>query len=94
LDLPTTGKLVLSLSAVIPSANVYDDQKYQNLVEHLPCTVQYVVADAEYNDWKLYDFSRYHEIICCPSKAIPSYERRKTRIDFILQIQERLEDMP
>jgi hypothetical protein len=42
----STGKLVVPLSARISTANVYDNQEYQNLVEHLPGTVRYVVADA------------------------------------------------
>ncbi|MDH2906581.1 MAG: transposase [Candidatus Nitrosotalea sp.] len=63
----STGKLVVPLSARISTANVYDNQEYQNLMEHLPSTVQYIVADAGYDDWKLYDYSRYHGIrLVCP----------------------------
>lgn len=63
----STGKLSVPLSASITPANVYDNQEYQNMVEHLPGTAQYVVADAGYDDWKLYDYSRYHRIrLVCP----------------------------
>ncbi|MDE1841574.1 MAG: transposase [Thaumarchaeota archaeon] len=54
----STGRLVVPLSAGITPANVYDNQEYQNLVEHLPCTVRYVVADMGYDDQKLYDHTR------------------------------------
>ena len=63
----STGKLAVPLSACISTANVYDNQEYQNLVEHLPDTIQYVVADAGYDGHKLYDYSRYRGIrLICP----------------------------
>ncbi|MHB8547060.1 MAG: transposase [Nitrosotalea sp.] len=51
------GKLVVPLSVYISTANVYDNPEYQSLAEHLPGTMQYVVADAGYDDHKLYDYS-------------------------------------
>jgi hypothetical protein len=63
----SAGKMVVPLSACITSANVYDNQKYQDLVEHLLDTVRYVVADAGYDDQNLYDYSRYRGIrLVCP----------------------------
>ncbi len=63
----STGPLVVPLSAGITPANVYDNQMYQDLIGCLPDTVQYVVADAGYDDHKLYDYSRYRGIrLVCP----------------------------
>jgi hypothetical protein len=40
---------------------------YQYLTEQLPNTVQYVVADAGYDDWKLYDYTRQRGArLVCP----------------------------
>lgn len=54
----TTGNVIVPLSACISTANVQDNMVYQNLVERLPAAVRYVVADAGYEDYKLYDYSR------------------------------------
>jgi hypothetical protein len=54
----STGKLIVPLSASITPANVYDNQMYQELTGHLPDGIQYVAADAGYDDWKLYDYTR------------------------------------
>ncbi|MHB8602516.1 MAG: transposase [Nitrosotalea sp.] len=63
----STGNLVVSLSACITPANVYDNQMYANLIESLPGGIQYVVADAGYDDHNLYDYSRYRGIrLVCP----------------------------
>jgi hypothetical protein len=63
----STGKLVVPLSAGITTANVYDNQMYANLIESLPDDIQYIVADAGYDDWKLYDCSRYRGMrLVCP----------------------------
>jgi hypothetical protein len=84
----------MPLSAGITPANVYDNQMYQDLTGHLPGMAQYVVADAGYDDQKLYDFSRYRGIrLVCLAKTVPSYKRQETGIDLILQIQERSEDI-
>jgi hypothetical protein len=48
-------------------ANVYDNQMYQNLIGHLPGIVQYVMADAGYDDWKLYYYTRQRGArLVCP----------------------------
>ena len=63
----STGKLVVPLSAGMTPANVYDNQMYQELVEDLSDGIRYVVADAGYDDHKLYDYSRYRGIrLVCP----------------------------
>jgi IS5 family transposase len=54
----TTGDVIVPLSACISPANVQDNKMYQDLVEGLPDTVRYIVADAGYEDYKLYDYSR------------------------------------
>lgn len=54
----STGKLLVPLSAGITPANVYDNQMYQELTGQLPDGIQYIVADAGYDDWKLYDYTR------------------------------------
>jgi hypothetical protein len=62
----STGKLVLPLSADVSCANVHDAQMYRGVIESLPDTVQYVVADAGYDDQTLYDFThqRGARLIC------------------------------
>ena len=63
----TTGSLVVPLSAAVTSANVYDNQLYHNIIEHLPDGIRYVVADAGYDDWKLYDYTRQRGArLVCP----------------------------
>jgi IS5 family transposase len=63
----STGKMVVPLSACITTANVYDNQMYANLIESLPDDIQYVVADAGYDDHNLYDYSRYRGMrLVCP----------------------------
>ncbi|MGI0068674.1 MAG: transposase, partial [Nitrosopumilaceae archaeon] len=63
----STGSLVVPLSADITTANVCDNQMYHDLIEQLPDGIQYVVADAGYDDHKLYDYSRYRGIrLVCP----------------------------
>jgi hypothetical protein len=63
----STGKLVVPLSAGITTANIPDNAAYHNLVEPLPGSVLYVVADLGYHDHKLYDYSRYRGIqLVCP----------------------------
>ncbi|MGI0065790.1 MAG: transposase, partial [Nitrosotalea sp.] len=70
----STGSLVVPLSAGMTSANVYDNQVYQELIGQLS-DIRYVVADAGYDDQKLYDFSRYRGIrLVCP---IRKYRRTK-----------------
>jgi Transposase DDE domain len=59
----STGKLVVPLSACVTTANVYDNQMYCELAGQLPEGIQYIVADAGYDDQKLYDYSRYCRII-------------------------------
>lgn len=58
----STGKLVVPLSACTSTANIPDNTVYQNLVEKLPDTVRHIVADAGYEDYKLYDYSRQRGI--------------------------------
>ncbi len=58
----TTGDVIVPLSASISTANVPDNKKYQEIVEPLPGIVRYIVADAGYEDYKLYDYSRQKEI--------------------------------
>jgi hypothetical protein len=63
----STGSLVVPLSAGITPANIPDNQMYQHLTEQLPNTVQYVIADAGYDDWKLYDYTRQRGArLVCP----------------------------
>ncbi|MGI0061450.1 MAG: transposase [Nitrosotalea sp.] len=63
----STGPLVVPLSAGITSANVYDNQMYQDLIGCLPDGIRYVVADEGYDDHKLYDYSRYRGArLVCP----------------------------
>jgi hypothetical protein len=63
----STGPLVVPLSACVTTANIPDNQTYRNIVEPLPCDIRYVVADAGYDDWKLYGFTRYRGIhLVCP----------------------------
>ena len=63
----STGRIIVPLSADISTANVSDNQMYQDLTGQLPGIVQYIVADAGYDDHKLYDFSRYRRIrLVCP----------------------------
>ncbi len=75
------GKLVVPLSACITPANVYDNQMYQELVEHLHA-IRYVVADAGYDDQKLYDHTRQKGArLICP---IRRYRRtRGERLEMI-----------
>ena len=58
----TTGEVIVPLSACISTANVPDNTMYKDLVEELPATVRYIVGDAGYEDYKLYDYSRYRGI--------------------------------
>lgn len=77
----STGKMVVPLSAGISTANVPDNQMYCNIVGPLP-DYRYVVADAGYDDWKLYDFTRYQGArLVCP---IRRYRHTKgSRLDLI-----------
>jgi IS5 family transposase len=62
----TTGPLVVPLSACVTPANIPDNQMYQDLTGHLP-GMQYVVADAGYDDHNLYDYSRQRGArLVCP----------------------------
>lgn len=70
----STGNLAVPLSAHITGANVYDNQAYHSLIEPLQ-NVRYVVADAGYDDHKLYDHTRQKGIrLICP---IRRYRRTK-----------------
>ena len=70
----STGNLAVPLSAHITGANVYDNQAYHSLIEPLQ-NVRYVVADAGYDDHKLYDYTRQKGIrLICP---IRWYHRTK-----------------
>ncbi|MDE1765563.1 MAG: transposase [Thaumarchaeota archaeon] len=63
----STGQMVVPLSASVTTANVYDNQVYRGLVEPLPDCIRYVVADAGYDDWKLYDYTRQRAArLVCP----------------------------
>lgn len=63
----STGNLVVPLSAGITSANMPDNQMYANLIESLPDGIQYVAADAGYDDHNLYDYSRHRGMrLVCP----------------------------
>lgn len=63
----STGRLVVPLSADVSSANVYDNQMYCTVVESLPDTIRYVVADAGYDDHRLYDYTRQRNArLICP----------------------------
>ncbi len=62
-----TGQLVVPLSACVTAANVYDNQMYKKLTGYLPDAVRYIVADAGYDDWKLYDYTRQRGArLVCP----------------------------
>lgn len=77
----STGKLVVQLSVYVTPANVYDNQTYQELVEHLHA-IRYVVADAGYDDQKLYDYTRQKGArLACPVRR---YRRtRGKRLEII-----------
>jgi hypothetical protein len=63
----TTGSIVVPLAAAVTSANVYDNQLYCTITERLPGEIRYVVADAGYDDWKLYDYTRQRGArLVCP----------------------------
>jgi hypothetical protein len=62
----STGPLVVPLSAGITPANIPDNQMYQDLTGHLT-GIRYVVADAGYDDWKLYDYTKQRGTrLVCP----------------------------
>jgi len=63
----STGPLAVPLSAGMTPANVYDNQMYRDIIEQLPDCTRYVVADAGYDDWKLYDYTRQRDArLVCP----------------------------
>jgi hypothetical protein len=63
----STGSLVVPLSACVTPANIPDNQMYQCLAEQLPDTIRYFVADAGYDDWELYDYTRQRGArLVCP----------------------------
>ena len=63
----STGKLVVPLSAGVTTANIHDSQMYQNMIKDLPDCIRYFVADAGYDDHKLYDYSRQRGArLVCP----------------------------
>ena len=71
----SAGRMVVPLSACVTPANVYDNQSYRSLIEHLPDTVRYVTADVGYDDHNLYYFTRQrHARLVCP---IRRYRRTK-----------------
>jgi len=78
----TTGSIVVPLAAAVTSANVYDNQLYHTIIEQLPYGIRYVVADAGYDDWKLYDYTRQRGArLVCP---IRRYRHTKgPRLDLI-----------
>jgi DNA-binding transcriptional LysR family regulator len=62
-------QLVVPLSADVSCANAHDTQIYRSVIESLPDTVRYVVADAGYDDQNLYDFTRQRNArLVCPIK--------------------------
>jgi hypothetical protein len=63
----STGRMVIPLSASVTTANVPDNQMYQELTGQLAGAVRYIVADAGYDDWKLYDYTiRRGARLVCP----------------------------
>jgi len=75
-----TGSRVVPLSACVTTANVYDNQVYCNIVEPLP-DCRYVVADAGYDDWKLYDFTRYRGArLVCPIRRYRHTKRERLEL--------------
>jgi hypothetical protein len=74
----STGKVIVPISAAVTSANVQDNTMYQNLVERLPSTsTRYIVGDAGYEDYKLYDYSRHRGI----KLVYPIRRYRRTNVD-------------
>jgi len=78
----STRKVVVPLSARISTANIPDNTVFQDLLEQLPDDNRYVVADAGYDDWKLYDYTRQRGArLVCP---IRRYRHTKgPRLDLI-----------
>lgn len=63
----STGQMAVPLSASVTTANVYDNQMYRDIVSPLPDCIKYIVADAGYDDWKLYDYTRQRGArLVCP----------------------------
>ncbi|MGI0007251.1 MAG: transposase [Nitrosotalea sp.] len=80
----STGPLVVPLSAGVTPANVYDNQMYQDLIGCLPDGIRYVVADAGYDDHKLYDYSRYRgaRLVCPVRRYRHTKDERLKMISF------------
>jgi hypothetical protein len=83
----STGPLVVPLSAGVTPANIPDNQMYQELIGHHP-GIQYIVADAGYDDHNLYDYSRQRgSRLVCP---IRKYRHTKgKRLELISFYQSR-----
>jgi hypothetical protein len=74
----STGDMIVPLSACVTTANVYDNQAYQDIVESLSDLIRYVVADAVYDDWKLYDFTRHRGArLVCPIRRYRHTKRER-----------------
>jgi hypothetical protein len=77
----STGKLVVPLSADVSCANVHDTQMYRGVIESLPDTVRYVVADAGYDDQNLYDFTRQRGArLVCPIRRYRHTKGERLRL--------------
>lgn len=84
----STGKLVVPLSADVSCANVHDTQMYRGVIESL-IDIQYVVADAGYDDHDLYDFTRQRGArLVCPIHRYQHTKEQKLELIKILQIKE------
>ncbi|WP_157926845.1 transposase [Candidatus Nitrosotalea okcheonensis] len=78
----STGKLIVPLSAGITTANIQDNQEYQNLVEYLP-DMRYIVADKGYDDHELYEYTRQRGArLVCPVRRYR--HTRGERLELIL----------
>ena len=65
----STGSLIVPLAADYTQANVYDNQRYRDLVSVISEGILYVAADCGYDDRKLYNYSNSQGIhLVCPIK--------------------------